>query len=968
MNRLYLFLTGLLLASPFLSTVQGNDRPPNIILILADDVSAREFGVYGHPQHKTPNLDRMARDGVYFQTAWSAPICSPSRAEIMTGRYAHQTQWYHNSMKPDGEAGNFLNQFTTLGTMMKAAGYQTAITGKWQLPGTAAEGGFDEYCLWEDYDGFDGPVEDETMVLPGRSARYWHPSIVQNGKPIPTGSDDYGPDYFADFIQDYTSRHRDVPFFIYYPMCLPHASWDFERNQHSYLPTPKIDDQGNRIPGEQTPPSLRANVEYIDALVGRIEANLKRQGLLENTIILFTGDNGTDGYGKGNLWQERGPRVPFIAYGPGHVKPRGARPELIDFSDVLPTLADLADHPLPDPQTVDGESFEWVLAGTPGTPRSFIFAPYGTHKMVRTEQWLLDGEDRLWFCGDHRDEVGYLNMTDRKKPAAIAAFRQLQEIADRYPLPPPDSKMVAVFRNQEKRSRERHERLKSQRMPQIIPQPVHTERHSGSFPLKPDLTIVAPSNAAFTATQLQAVITELCGAAPNLSIADPAGNSAAGDLRLQLEPERGLGREGYRLEVKPTQVLLTASHPAGLFYGLQTLRQLLIPAAYHGEAKGEYPSIPSVTIDDYPRFAWRGLMLDVGHHYFEVEYVKRFIDLMALHKLNTFHWHLTGEQGWRIEIKAFPELTDVGSSRLIDAANPESDITSCSGAYGFYTQDDIREVVAYAAERHIRVVPEIDLLGYAQALLAACPQFACTAGIPTEILCAGNEEAYPFIQQVLSEVMDLFPSPYIHLGAEAVNKEDGRNCSKCQDRIKHLDLGNEKGLQRYFVNRMVTFLADHGRRAVGWDDIVDDGVDVRATVMHGRDDSPEGKEARAISIVHDVVSTRNSYSPLDPSSSIPMPTLLENAYAFEPMPQESSKESRDRLLGIQGNLWTEHIAAPAQVEYALYPWASALAERAWSPWDVRDYKDFLRRLHEFKTLLLARRVHYFDPLSNPERD
>ena len=438
----------------FAGAADGAGRP-NVILIMADDVSAREFGVYGHPEHRTPNLDRMAREGVWFRTAWATPICSPSRAELMTGRYAHRTRWYHNNMKPEGTAGLFAREHLTIGAMMRAAGYRTAIAGKWQLPGEPPDYGFDEHFLWEDVPSFpfDGQREGPSMAVPGRAARYWHPSIVRNGTPVKTGPDDYGPDLFAAFADDFAGRGGDRPFFLYYAMLLPHISWDFERNRHDYLPPPALDAAGNRIPGKRSPPTLRANVEYIDALIGRIEAALKQRGLLENTIILFTSDNGTAGYGKGSVHQERGPRVPFIAYGPGVVKPTGTRNELVDLSDVLPTLADLAGHTLPADYPLDGRSFAWILRGGTGTPRDHVFSPYATRKLVRTPEWILDGQDRLWFCGDKRDESGYEDRTKATDAASRAALKQLRAIAAQYPIPPEGDPLREAYRQFEQRQR-----------------------------------------------------------------------------------------------------------------------------------------------------------------------------------------------------------------------------------------------------------------------------------------------------------------------------------------------------------------------------------------------------------------------------------------------------------------------------------------------------------------------------------
>ena len=412
------------------------DRP-NIILIMADDVSAKEFGCYGNKQIKTPVLDELARTGVRFKTCWCTPICSPTRAEIMTGRYGFRTGWFHNAWKPGRKdpGGVLAESHKIFAQLLKQAGYATAICGKWQLRGTQEQHGFDEACMWEKYEGFDGPVETKADgVLPGRAARYWHPAIVRNGKPVPTTDKDYGPDIFVDFLLDFVQRNRKGPFLVYYPMCLVHGSWDFEAKRKGHLPTPKVDADGKRIPGKVAG-SLKGDVEYTDHLVGRIVRRLEKLGLREKTVILFTSDNGTPGYGKSQVDQERGPRVPMIANGPGIVKARGAVDALIDFSDILPTLCDLGGAKLPRDYAIDGRSFAPILRGDDRNQREWIFSYYADYRMLRDKRWLLDGRDRFWDCGDLRDEKGYKDVTGSKDPQVQAARKRFAEILERLPAP-----------------------------------------------------------------------------------------------------------------------------------------------------------------------------------------------------------------------------------------------------------------------------------------------------------------------------------------------------------------------------------------------------------------------------------------------------------------------------------------------------------------------------------------------------
>jgi arylsulfatase A len=413
----------------------------NVILIMADDVSAKEFSLYEPKNISTPNLDRMGRDGMYFRTAWATPICSPSRALIMTGKYASKTKIYHNNIKP--ESFNLGRDHLTFGELLKTAGYQTAFVGKVQMEGDIhQEYGFDETYEWADWDGFDGPVEiwDKTKgpfpdgMWPGRTSRYWHPAIKINGEAQKTGPQDYGPDILVDHILSFVSRNKKQPFFVYYPMLLPHKSWDFERKQSGYIPVPVRDESG-KWTGKKSEPTLKSNVQYMDYLVNRIKEHVIREGLAENTVIMYTGDNGTDGYGKCWVAQERGPRVPFIVWGPGVVKKTGASDALMDFSDVLPTLADLAGVSVPSSENVDGVSFLPVLRGDCSSAREWILSYYGPWRMIRTQRWLLDGRGRFFDCGELRDEQGYRDVTDSDDPEVAAAKERLQSILDkRFPL------------------------------------------------------------------------------------------------------------------------------------------------------------------------------------------------------------------------------------------------------------------------------------------------------------------------------------------------------------------------------------------------------------------------------------------------------------------------------------------------------------------------------------------------------
>jgi len=429
---------------------------PNFIVVMSDDCSAREFGCYGHKEHRTPHVDRLAREGVMFDTCWCTPICSPTRAQMMTGKYGFRTRWFHNNLK-DG-ATPLSQNHVIFSQMLKQQGYATALCGKWQLPGTYEECGFDEHCMWasngrKPMPGFDGPIEkwDKSKgkppagMLHNRAARYWHPQIVLNGKLRKTTAADYGPDIFVDFLVDFAKRKKGQPFFIYFPMALTHKSWDFDRNVSGWLPTPKLDASGNRVSG-QSEPGLKSNVEYKDYLMGRIMRELKALGLMHNTILFITGDNGTSGYGKGQLDMEKGPRVPLIVYGPGHVKAIGRSDALTNHCDIFATLRDLSGAALPQDYVIDGHSFAPLLAGEPFKEREWIFSYYKFERMLRDKRWLLDGRGRLYDCASRRDETGYQDVTDSADPAARVAKERFRAILAALPPPDLDDPIVAAYR------------------------------------------------------------------------------------------------------------------------------------------------------------------------------------------------------------------------------------------------------------------------------------------------------------------------------------------------------------------------------------------------------------------------------------------------------------------------------------------------------------------------------------------
>ena len=446
----------------------------------------------------------------------------------------------------------------------------------------------------------------------------------------------------------------------------------------------------------------------------------------------------------------------------------------------------------------------------------------------------------------------------------------------------------------------------------------------------------------------------------------PGGEgSRAISLSLGKGPE---GREAYALNVTAEAIEIGAREPAGLFYGIQTLRQLVAASPN---------SVAAVRIEDAPRFAYRGMHLDVSRHFFPIEFVKKYIDTMSAFKLNTFHWHLTDDQGWRLEIRKYPKLTEVGAWRketIVGHARRGPKGYDGTPHGGFYTQDEAREVVRYARERNVTVIPEIEMPGHAVAALAAYPKLACTPGpfevrttwgISEDIFCP-SEETFAFLQNVLTEVMDVFPSEYIHIGGDEAPKARWKESPVAQEVIKREGLRDEDELQSWFVRRVETFLGAHGRRLVGWDEILEGGLAPNATVMSWRG-IKGGIEAAKQG--HDVVMCPNDDLYFDHYQADPEKeplalggmTPLDDTYRYEPVPDELTPDEAAHVLGAQGCLWTEYVPTPEHAEYMAYPRALALAELAWSSRDSRDFESFRARLGPTLALLDRSGVRYRAP-------
>jgi hexosaminidase len=514
--------------------------------------------------------------------------------------------------------------------------------------------------------------------------------------------------------------------------------------------------------------------------------------------------------------------------------------------------------------------------------------------------------------------------------------------------------------------------------PALIPAPQKLVMRDGSFELTRPVTIVAETDAEREAGTLAEELHSLLNSDP-IAVAKP---TEPGAIRLEIDPSlaAALGREGYRLTVTAGGVQIRAADEAGLFYGGTTLCQLLDTngdSPSHPAATPATPlSIPCLEIEDAPRFAWRGLLLDPARHFLPVEFVKKFIRTMSLYKFNSLQLHLTDDQGWRLQIKKYPELTQIGSVRR--ESPKKGDRTQGDGTpHGpyFYTQEEIRDLVAFAAKRHVDLLPEIEMPGHFLAALSAYPQFSCRGvpiqvrtrwGIEPDILCAGNDDAIEFVKDILAEVCDLFPGRFVHIGGDEAPRDRWKECPRCQARIRSQGLKNEAQLQTWMNQQVEKFLEGRGRRMIGWDEILEGGLTPRAAVMSWR--GMDGGKAAA-QAGHDVVMSPTSHCYFDYAQArgpdepeaIGGFVPLEAVYSFEPVPPSLPDSQRKHILGAQANLWGEYFWSGSDVEYFAFPRAIALSEVVWSPADRRDFSEFRSRLQRH-ALTLQRLGVRFRPI------
>ncbi len=511
----------------------------------------------------------------------------------------------------------------------------------------------------------------------------------------------------------------------------------------------------------------------------------------------------------------------------------------------------------------------------------------------------------------------------------------------------------------------------------LIPQPVEVSSQSGTFSLSVKTKIIIPAGNP----EIREIADLFAGQLSSLtgqSLEVTTGKAKQSVVfKLNNETNADLGNEGYLLQVSPHNITISANKPAGLFYGVQTLLQLIPPV------KVNVPIAVACTgITDYPRFSWRGLMLDVSRHFFTKEEVKRFIDQMVKYKYNTFHWHLTDDNGWRVEIKAYPKLTSVGAwsiARTGRYGSFEPEKPGEPATYGgFYTQDDIREIVKYASDRFVTIVPEVDVPGHSRAVLAAYPEVSCSGkpttvsagtrnGIGENVFCVGNEHNFEMLDVIFGELASLFPGEYIHIGGDEANREFWKNCPKCQQRMKNENLKNLPELQSYFTQRVSKILTSKGKKLIGWDEILEGGLAPDATVMSWRGIEGAIEAAKA---GHHSVMTPTSFCYFDylqGEKNIERNSFgflrAKRVYEFEPVPEGVDPNF---ILGGQGNVWGEFIPNYRRVEYMTWPRALVLSEILWSPKSERNWDEFVPRMEAQFPRFDQAEVNYATSIYDPE--
>jgi hexosaminidase len=495
----------------------------------------------------------------------------------------------------------------------------------------------------------------------------------------------------------------------------------------------------------------------------------------------------------------------------------------------------------------------------------------------------------------------------------------------------------------------------------VVPKPNLVNEMGGTFTFKQGMFIVAPLHSGAVAL-LKSKLDHAAGICLQLTL-----NKKKAAIILSIDTVDVHTPEGYQMNIDKNCISIKAATETGLYYGIQTLLQLLPPQIENNQLVKATWKVPCVSITDAPKFAYRGILLDACRHFISVAHIEKLLDVLAMYKINWLHWHLTDDQGWRIEIKRYPKLTQIGATRTDENGKPNS---------GYYTQDQIKEIVKYAAARHIEVFPEIEMPGHALAALAAYPQYSCTGGpfkvrttwgIEKNVYCAGNDSMYAFLSHIFDEVYTLFPSHYIQIGGDECLKDRWKECPKCQARMKSEGIKSEDDLQNYFEKRIVKILEKKGEKIIGWEQILEGGDIPSATIISW---SGEKGCINAVNAGHDVILTTvpplylDFYqgSPLCESVKIGGLTTLQQVYVYNPIPNAISPAMVHHVLGLQGNLWSEYLYTPHLFDYQLFPRALAIAETGWTKPTNKDVNDFIRRMDDQQIRLDEHQINYYIPM------
>ena len=505
--------------------------------------------------------------------------------------------------------------------------------------------------------------------------------------------------------------------------------------------------------------------------------------------------------------------------------------------------------------------------------------------------------------------------------------------------------------------------------PGLVPAPIHIEFADGELRLGDALGLDYNPKDKNLKNIIRITKSELSRI--GYSVTDSGSDEAHTRLSINIDHNITQTPESYNLKIAPQGIDISGSDYAGVFYGLQTLVQILETTKINNS-----PAVTSVLIEDRPRFRWRGMLLDVARHMFPADFIKRYIDIIAAHKMNVFHWHLTEDQGWRMPIKKYPKLRDIAAWRketLVGHYRDKPHQFDGKPYGGFYTEEEIKDIIDYASDRSVTIVPEIEMPGHATAALSAYPQLSCTGGpheaetvwgVHKEVYCAGNEETFDFLENVLEEVSQLFPGPYIHIGGDECPKTRWAECEKCQKRIADEGLKDEHELQSYFIKRIEKILEKFGKRLIGWDEILEGGLAPNAVVhsWRGMDGGIEAANAGHEVIMSPTTHVYFDYYQSEDRKNEPLAIggylPLSKVYEFEPVPDKIDSDKRHLILGGQANLWTEYIPTAKQAEYMLLPRVCALAEAVWSPKNKKDYAGFINRLGDHLKRLDRKNLNY----------